>query len=88
MDIIYEKIVIILYLFSESRYYIDMTYKEISLAIIGFVRETLGLETFNNIIKNIFMNDSNDVEIYLLCLDKIKKCFKFINNKNNNNKQY
>ena len=88
MDIIYEKIVNILYLFSESRYYIDMTYKEISLAIIGFVRETLGLESFNNIIKNIFMNDSNDVEIYLLCLDKIKKCFKFINNKNNNNKQY
>ena len=72
MDIIYEKIVNILYLFSESRYYIDMTYKEISLAIIGFVRETLGLETFNNIIKNVFMNDSNDVEIYLLCLDKLK----------------
>ena len=89
MDIIYEKIVNILYLFSESRYYIDMTYKEISLAIIGFVRETLGLETFNNIIKNVFMNDSNDVEIYLLCLDKLKKCFKLINNnKDNNNKQY
>ena len=85
MNMIYENILKILYLFSESRYYIDMTYKEISLSIIGLIRETLELPSYNNIIKNIFMSDSNEIEIYLLCLNKIKKCFKINNNKDNNN---
>ena len=85
MHFLYEKIINILYLFSETRYYIDMTYKEISLAIIGFIRENLGLDTYNIFIKNIFMNDNNDEEIYLLCVNKLKKCFKFINNKDNGN---
>ena len=86
MNFLYEKIINILYLFSETRYYIDMTYKEISLAIIGFIRENLGLDTYNKFTKTIFMN-TNDEEIYLLCLKKLKKCFKFINNKDNSSGQ-
>ena len=85
MNMIYENILKILYLFSESKYYIDMTYKEISLSIIGLIRETLELPSYNNIIKNIFMSDSNEAEIYLLCLNKIRKCFKINKNKDNNN---
>ena len=87
MNIIYENIENILYLFSESRYYIDMTYKEIALSIIGLIREILGLESYNDIIKNIFMNDCNEAEIYLLCLNKLKKCFKFNNKDNKDNNQ-
>ena len=85
MNFFYDKIINILYLFSETKYYIDMTYKEISLAIIGFIRENLGLDTYNKFIKNNFMNDTHDEEIYLLCMDKLKKCFKFINNKDKSN---
>ena len=87
MNIIYENIENILYLFSESRYYIDMTYKEIALSIIGLIREILGLESYNDIIKNFFMNDYNEAEIYLLCLNKLKKCFKFNNKDNKDNNQ-
>ena len=87
MNFIYESIEKILYLFSESRYYINMTYKEIALSIIGLIREILGLPPYNNIIKNYFMNDCNEVEIYLLCLSEIKKCFKINNKKDINNKK-
>ena len=83
LNIIYDKIENILYLFSESRYYIEMTHKEIAFAIIGLIREKLGLDSFNSSIKSIFMNDSNDIDIYLLCLNKLKKCFKFNDNCNN-----
>ena len=85
MNNIYGKIENILYLFSESKYYIDMTHKEIALSIIGLIREILGLVSFNKIIINIFMNNYTELQIYLLCLKKLKKCFKFADNSENNN---
>lgn len=84
MNIIYSKIEEILYLFSENKYYIDMTPKDIALSIIGLIREILGLIPYNNIIINAFMNKYNDLQYYLQCLNKLKKCFK-INYKNMNN---
>ena len=87
MNIVYSKIEKILYFFSEIKYYIDMTPMEIALSVIGFIRETLGLVAYNDIIKNIFM-PNDDVKKYLICLNKFKRCFKIednIRNNNNNN---
>ena len=69
----YNKIENMLYLFSENKYYIEMTYKEIALAFIGFIREMLGLQAFNNTLKMIFMNNPKEVGIYQFCLQKLKK---------------
>ena len=87
MNSIYGKIENILYLFSESKFYIDMTNKEISLAIIGFIREILGLTAFSKSIQIVFMNEYEDIRNYLICLNKLRKCFKLKiddNNSNNN----
>ena len=91
MNIIYGKIGKMLYFFSETKYYIEMTPMEIALSVIGFVRETLGLTAYNDIIKNLFMS-SGDVKRYLSCLTKFRKCFKIqednnriCDNNNNNN---
>ena len=75
MHIIYGKIEKILYFFSETKYYIEMTQMEIALAVIGFVRETLGLTAYNNILKDLFM-PLEDYKRYLHCLAKFKKYFK------------
>ena len=76
MNSIYGEIENILYLFSESKYYIDMTHKEIAMAIIGFIRETLGVISFSNNIQNIFMHEFVDIHNYVNCLNKLRKCFK------------
>ena len=78
MSIIYTKMENMIYLFSESKYYIDMTPKEIAIAIISLIRESFGLETFSNKrFKSVFsINDITDEKLYLNCLYKIKKCFK------------
>lgn len=83
MNIIYGKIVKMLYFFSETKYYIEMTPMEIALSVIGFVRETLGLTAYNNIIKNLFMS-SGDIKRYLSCLTKFRKCFKIQEDNNHN----
>ena len=85
MKAIYEKIETMLYMFTESKYYIEMSHKEIAMAFIGLTREILGLEAFNNIIKYIFINNENNFQNYLNFLNIIKRCFviKEINNYNN-----
>ena len=77
MNIIYNKIESMLYLFSESKFYIDMTPKEIALSIIGLIRESLGLESFTNKkFKSMFLiNEETDEKFYMNCLNKLKKCF-------------
>ena len=52
-----------------------MTPIEIAISVIGFIREALGLVTYHNIIKHIFMTQVNDLKIYLDCLNLFKKCF-------------
>jgi hypothetical protein len=77
MHILYTKVEKILYIFSENKYYIDMTYKEIALSIIGFIREMLGLSAFTKQFQMLFMNNSVELNNYIYCLNTIKKCFKF-----------
>ena len=85
MNLIYGKMENMLYFFSETKYYIEMTHKEIALSIIGLIRETLGLIAYNNIIKDVFMNEYTNVQNYFSCLKKLRKCFKIKDNDNQNN---
>ena len=90
MESFYKEIENILYLFSESKFYIDMTHKEIAMAIIGLIREKLGLIAFSKNIQIVFMNEYADIHNYLSCLHRIGKCFRFnvddtSHNTNNNN---
>ena len=75
MNAIYGKIEKMIYFFSEKKYYIEMTPIEIALAVIGFIREALGLVAYNNIIQQIFMTQINDLKTYSDCLFIFKKCF-------------
>ena len=75
MHSIYGEIENILYLFLESKYYIDMTHKKIAMAIIGLVKETLGLIAFSKFIQIVYMNEFVDIHNYLTCLNKIRKIF-------------
>ena len=92
MHSIYGKIENMLYLFSESKHYIDWTHKEIALAIIGLIRETLGLVAFNKNVQTVCMNEDADTHNYLSCLNRLRKCFKFKeedkSTKNNNNNNH
>ena len=85
MESFYREIEKILYLFSESKFYIDMTHKEIAMAIIGLIREKMGFIAFNKNIQIVFMNQFEDIHNYLSCLHRIGKCFKFNIDKNKNN---
>ena len=90
MESFYKEIENILYLFSESKFYIDMTHKEIAMAIVGLIREKLGLIAFSKDIQIVFMNEYENIHNYLSCLHRIGKCFKFnvdntSHNTNNNN---
>lgn len=87
MKAIYEKIETMLYMFTESKYYIEMSHKEIALTFIGLTREILGLEPFNNIIKYIFINNENNFQNYLNYLNLIKRCFVIKESNNSNNSQ-
>ena len=87
MKVIYEKIENMIYMLSESKYYLEMTNKEIALVIIGLIREILGLEAYSNLIKYIFIEDQKSIQNHLYYLRKIKRCFviKESNNRYSNN---
>ena len=85
MNLIYKKMENMLYFFSGTKFYIDMTHKEIAISIIGFIRETLGLVPYDKIMKSVFMNECTDIQNYSLCLQKIKKFFKIKEDENQNN---
>ena len=87
MNLVYDKIEDMLYLFSESKNWITMSPKEIAMGIIGWARDYLGLVPFSKNIQTVFLNEVDDVHNYLKCLNKIKKCFKIkeVKNDNNNN---
>ena len=59
-----------------------MTNKEFALAIVGIIRETLGLVAYNDKIKNIFMSQDTDIQNYYSCLKKLRKCFKILDDNN------
>ena len=82
MNIIYGKMENMIYFFSETKAYIDMTHKEVALSLIGLMRETLGLIAYNNVLKSIFMRENADIQSYYSCLKKIRKCFKINDNTN------
>ena len=90
MYVIYQKVEKMLYFFTEKKYYIDMTPIEIALSVIGFIREALGLIAYNNIIRQLFMTQVNELTIYSYCLSLFKKCFQIQEEANhmnlNNNK--
>ena len=85
MNLIYKKMENMLYFFSGTKFYIDMTHKEIAISIIGFIRETLGLVPYDKIMKSVFMNECIDIQSYSLCLQKIKKFFKIKEDENQTN---
>ncbi len=85
MDLIYEKIEDMLYFFSESKYYIEYTHKEIAISIIGLIRERLGLPAFSNNFQIVFMNEITNMHNYLSCLNRLRKIFKFKENANTKN---
>ena len=83
MIFLYGKLENMLYFFSETKYYINMTHKEIALSLIGLIREILGLTAYNDILKEIFMNENTDIQSYYVSLKKFATFFK-INDNNNN----
>ena len=85
MNSIYDKIENMLYLFCESKHWIYMSPKEIAMGIVGWARDFLGLVPFSKNIQIVFLNEFNDIHNYIKCLNKIKKCFKIKENKNNDN---
>lgn len=97
LNSIYTHMENMLFLFSERKQYIKMSPKEIAMGIVGLCREILGLSAFNENIQFIFMGinkyDESHIYNYAKCLNKIRKCFKIIeevneienNNMNNNN---
>ena len=86
MNSIYGKVENMLYLFCESKHWIYMTPKEIAMGIIGWARDFLGLVPFSKNIQIVFLNEFNDIHNFIKCLNKIKKCFKIKDNKNDNKK--
>ena len=85
MDLIYDKIENMLYLFSESKYYIEYSQKEIAISIIGLIRERLGLPAFSKNFQIVFMNELSDIHNYLSCLNRLRKIFKFKENAKSKN---
>ena len=80
LNMVYNQMENMLYLFSETKHYIFMSPKEVAIGIMGFAREILGLAPFNESVQIVFMNIKDVDNIhnynYLKCLNKIKKCFK------------
>ena len=89
LNIVYNKLENMLYSFSEKKNFISMSPKEVAIGFMGFAREILGLAPFNESVQIVFMNIKDVDKIhnynYLKCLNKIKKCFKIVENNNNNN---
>lgn len=84
MNLIYKKMENMLYFFSGTKFYIDMTHKEIAISIIGLIRETLGLAPYNLIMKSIFMSECSNIQSYFLFLQKLKKFFTIKDDENQN----
>ena len=82
---LYSNIDRILYMFSESNSYIDLTSKQIAIGIIGFIRELLNLNPFSENIQNIFLFNNNK-SMYIFGLNIIKKRIKIESENNYNNK--
>ena len=88
LNLLYKDIQKILYMFSESNSYINMSPKQIGICMIGFCRELLNLNPFIDNIKKIFMINSNNEKIYISGLNIIKKRIKIENEiKGDNNKR-
>lgn len=83
LNSIYEKIENMLYLFSESKHWIYMSPKEIAMGIVGWARNFLGLVPFSKNIQIVFLSEFNDIYSFIKCFNKIKKCFKIKEGKNN-----
>ena len=64
-----------------------MTPIEIALSVIGFIREALGLNAFNSIIKMILMTQADDLKIYTDCLKLFKNCFQIQEESNQSNNE-
>ena len=82
MNLVYSKMLNMLYFFSETKSYIEMSHKKIALSFIGLIRETLGLTPYNDILKNIFMKEFGDIHNFYTCLKKLRKYFKIKDNNN------
>lgn len=78
MNYVYNQMEKMLYAFVESRNYIDMTPKEVAMGIVGFARESLGLEAYGERVKVAFgFNDSEyKISFYMNGLSKVKMCLK------------
>ena len=76
INLIYYNIQKILYTFSESNSYIDMTPKQIAISMMAFSRELMNLNPFTSNIQKIFMINKINEEIYMKGLKIIKKKIK------------
>ena len=76
LNVLYNNIPKILYIFSESNSYINMTSKQIAICMIGFLRDLLGLIPFSENIRKIFMINNNNENAYISGLNIIKKKIK------------
>ena len=78
MHILYNQLDKMLYAFVESRLYPEMTPKQIALSIIGFARESLGLEAFSNNIRIAYGCNCSEskMSFYHNGLRKVETCLK------------
>ena len=79
INLIYYNIQKILYTFSESNSYIDMTPEQIAISMMAFSRELMNLHPFTNNIQKIFMINKKNENIYIQGLNIIKKRIKIEN---------
>ena len=82
MYTIYDRIENMLFLFSESKHWISMTPKEIAMGIVGWARDYLGLVPFSKNIQTVFIKEIYNIHNFIKCFNKIKKCFKIKEGKN------
>lgn len=79
INLIYYNIQKILYTFSESNSYIDMTPKQIAISMMAFSRELMNLHPFTSNIQKIFMINKKNENLYIQGLKIIKKKIKIEN---------
>ena len=82
MNKIYQKILQMLYFLTESKYYYELTPKQITMGIIGVVREFLQLEAFSSIFNKVF-SFKNSKNLYIEGISKIKTLLKCKNETKN-----
>jgi hypothetical protein len=86
MCYIYSNLENILYVFSQNNSYIEMSPKKIAVSIIAFARELLGLTPLNDVLKQIFCINENNIEDYISGMNIIKKHIKIEKSIKNNKK--